>query len=339
MQQKILSVSIAAYNVENYLPSALESIVNCPLASEIEAIVVNDGSKDETLSIAEEYSNRFPDVVTVINKENGGYGSTINSSIGHAKGKYFRLLDGDDWFDSLELEKLVRFLRHSEADLVVTKYRSVRGADEREEALQQQYDGKVYPVDGRLDSHFSQHMLSFKTSILLTALKAFPITEHVNYTDMEFILKAVIQTRTISYLDVNVYRYRLGREGQSVELRSWFKNIDSACSLAISLSRFYDQEIKTSSILPSAKKWALTWCVNNAFYKCQLIMMMGVGSTYRLKQKNYLLELSHSSPDVFSQIMSKTSVVGYALNDQACRYAISAFPKRCFALLQNVRGR
>lgn len=98
---KLLTISIAAYNVEKYLEKALTSMVCSPTAMEkLEVIIEDDGSTDGTLSIAKKYEKLYPDVYRAIHKENGGYGSTINNSIVLAQGKYFKQLDGDDWFDT-----------------------------------------------------------------------------------------------------------------------------------------------------------------------------------------------------------------------------------------------
>lgn len=340
MTNKVLSVSIAAYNVQGYIDQALNSIIECPLAEDIEAIVVNDGSSDRTLEIATGYATRYPSIINVIDKENGGYGSTINASIKVAAGTYFRLLDGDDWFDSDELAKLVDFLKKTDADVVVTKYRSVRGADERLVKLDQVYDGQTYPIENHLDGQYSQAMLVFRTSRLKDVLVEHPITEHANYTDMEFVLKGVAAMRSISYLDSEVYQYRLGREGQSVELRSWFSHIDIACKIAAIMSKYYEENIRPlGAISQGVKDWACKWCVDNASYKCKLITMMGVGGASMSNLKHYLELLHDSSPAVFKGVMEKRPHDRYALENDALRYTLSALPSRLFAIIQSIRGR
>ena len=92
---KILTISIAAYNVEKFLRSTLNSLCEQTVIEDLEIFVVDDGSTDETLCIAQEYEKKFPDSFFAVHKENGGYGSTVNYSIAHATGKYFKLLDGD----------------------------------------------------------------------------------------------------------------------------------------------------------------------------------------------------------------------------------------------------
>ena len=118
---KLLSISIAAYNVENFLKGTLDSLLaDEETLAKMEVIVVNDGSKDRTAEIAREYCDRYPESFRLIDKENGGYGSTINSAVRVASGKYFRLLDGDDWYFTENQKGYVEFLEKTEADIVLT---------------------------------------------------------------------------------------------------------------------------------------------------------------------------------------------------------------------------
>ena len=118
---KKLSVIIPAYNAERFLAKCVASIAEQTYEN-IEIIVVNDGSKDSTLKIAEEYENKYPGSVIVIDKENGGHGSTINSSLIRASGKYYKIVDSDDWVETENLDKLVSILKNSDEDLIVNSY-------------------------------------------------------------------------------------------------------------------------------------------------------------------------------------------------------------------------
>lgn len=97
MMEKILTVSVAAYNVEKTIARTLDSCCADGVREQLEVIIVNDGSKDGTVDVVRSYCKRYPDTFKLIDKENGGYGSTLNCSIRAATGKYFKPLDGDDW--------------------------------------------------------------------------------------------------------------------------------------------------------------------------------------------------------------------------------------------------
>ena len=116
---KIISIIIASYNVEDYLERNLSSIVKACHRDEVEAVVINDGSTDGTLAIAQKFQTEYPEVVKVINKPNGHYGSCINAALKIATGKYFRIVDADDWVGTEALDSLIERLQTSDVDLAI----------------------------------------------------------------------------------------------------------------------------------------------------------------------------------------------------------------------------
>lgn len=220
---KVLSISIAAYNVERYLENTLSSLCVPGVIDDIEVLIVNDGSKDSTAKIAKKYCERYPNSFFLLNKENGGYGSTINASLKVATGKYYKLLDGDDWFDSENLSSFIKELRSSVADIIYTNYTSFQEPFMFETI-------EVFPwspnVLFRVEdvNVLSMHGIAVKTALLQN--KGVLITEHCFYTDVEFTLKALSLGVTVEYIPMNIYCYRLGVEGQSVSLKGMLKHID-----------------------------------------------------------------------------------------------------------------
>ena len=135
MQEKLLTVSIAAYNVEPYLRETVASLLRQEdLIELLDILIVNDGSRDQTGEIAHELAARYPQSIRVIDQPNGGYGSTINASLQMARGRYYRLLDGDDWYDADSLRTFLRFLSDCASDLVITPYVEVRDQKTRVDA-------------------------------------------------------------------------------------------------------------------------------------------------------------------------------------------------------------
>ena len=118
---KILTISIAAYNVEKFLFETLSSL-KCKNLDKLEVIIVNDGSKDGTVDVANSFIESYPNTFKIINKENGGYGSTINKGIEFATGKYFKQLDGDDKFDTENLDKFIEELEKIDVDIAYTPF-------------------------------------------------------------------------------------------------------------------------------------------------------------------------------------------------------------------------
>ena len=119
---KLLSLIIPTYNMEALLPRCLDSLLVPATLERLEVMVVNDGSRDGSLAVATGYKERFPQTVTVIDKPNGNYGSTINAALPVAQGKYVKVLDSDDWFDTAALVAFLDELESVEADMVVTHF-------------------------------------------------------------------------------------------------------------------------------------------------------------------------------------------------------------------------
>ena len=122
MEEKILTIVIPSYNVEEYLDECLQSFINSSVMNDVEVLIINDGSLDSTPDIAIKYQEQYPDTFRLINKENGGHGSTINTGVAEAKGKYFKVVDGDDWVNTQSFVELVMRLKKTDIDLVASQY-------------------------------------------------------------------------------------------------------------------------------------------------------------------------------------------------------------------------
>lgn len=118
MKEKILTVVIPIYQIEAYLRQCLNSFVIKETMEDVEVLMVNDGSRDGSVKIAEEFERLYEGTFILINKENGGHGSAINKGIELAKGTYFKVVDGDDWVDPSAFVRLVEVLKTSNADVV-----------------------------------------------------------------------------------------------------------------------------------------------------------------------------------------------------------------------------
>lgn len=282
---KLLSISIAAYNVEDYLADTLESIVRCSGIEKIEVIIVNDGSTDGTARVAREYCNSHPDSVVLIDKPNGGYGSTINASLAVAAGKYYRLVDGDDWCDTDALADFVNYLSQCDADMVVTPFVTVRGGDESLCSVDGiSYDGVDKPLEECLESDFPMHAVTFKTEMLRKG--AIDITEHAFYTDREFVVKCVALAKSVAFVDCDVYRYRLGRDGQSISWKSWFKNIDGANRVSLEMVRYYCDSANAGLKEPLLS-WLKNEVVGTAANKFRVMLFMGPSEVNRRRMTDY----------------------------------------------------
>lgn len=224
---KVLSVSVAAYNVSAYIRECLDCFLEASVLDRCEVIVVDDGSKDDTAIIVQEYVDKYPDTFKLVQKENGGWGSTLNTSIPIATGKYFRQLDGDDFLNSEQLKEFLDLLETTDADVVDSYYREFRdgtydiiGTITTDESIPRERKLKIDEVSGRYD--IAMHMFTFKTKILQR--NNIRMAEHCFYTDVEFIIKAFSRCETIIFTELVVYMYRLGRDGQSMSIDGFIKH-------------------------------------------------------------------------------------------------------------------
>lgn len=242
---KILSIIIAAYNVEAYLENTLRSCVleEQELQAEYEVLVVNDGSKDRTSAIAREFMSRYPDVFRVIDKPNGGYGSVINEGIKAAEGKYFKLLDGDDWYDTQALAEIVRRLRDCDSDIVLTDYVMVHEGSGRRDVVK--YAGlkpnEKLPVSALREQNktLAMHGICYKIDVLRHL--PVPITEHCFYTDTEYLIYGLAYVKSAIYYPIGLYQYRIGLEGQSVSVTGLMKHIGDLEKVIANLDAFYER--------------------------------------------------------------------------------------------------
>ena len=106
---KLLSIAIPCYNSQSYMRKCVESLL--PGGDDVEIIIVNDGSKDETATIAEEYAVRYPSIVKTVHQENGGHGEAVNAGLRNATGLYFKVLDSDDWVDAEAYQSIIKNLK------------------------------------------------------------------------------------------------------------------------------------------------------------------------------------------------------------------------------------
>jgi len=231
MQNKILTIVVPTYNTEKYLPRCLSSLLFDKKTNEkIELIVVNDGSKDSSLEIARFYEAKYPNTVSVIDKENGGHGSTINAGLKVASGKYFRVVDSDDWVNIDDFPDYVNALEKEDADMIITDY-------SREEVasgvsisstfidlieINVLYDVNSFDFSTLKDKRFGMANITYKTKILNEA--NLYLDEKMFYVDMEYIILPAPYIKTFKYLDFDIYRYFLGRAEQSVSTKSYVKN-------------------------------------------------------------------------------------------------------------------
>lgn len=217
--EKVISIIIPTYNMEEYLDKCLSSLIIDGM-ERVEVVVVNDGSRDGSLAIAQSYAERFPESFVVIDKPNGNYGSCINAGLYRASGKYVKVLDADDSFYTDNFAEMVSMLETLDVDLFLTDFVRIYSNREKRATLSRFPSGVVMDFakeclqeKKRLWSIW-MHNIAYKRENLIDI--NYTQSEGIFYTDNEWKFKPMATVKSAYYWDRPVYRYLLDREGQSV---------------------------------------------------------------------------------------------------------------------------
>lgn len=248
---KKLTIIIPCYNVEKYLDKTLSSMTTIKKLNECEIIVVNDGSNDGTLDIANMYLKQYPESIKVINKENGGHGSAVNAGVKKSNGQYICVVDGDDWIKSETLDLMIERMSSLDVDLIITNYCTVNidtGKIENK-VFSGIEDSKIHDIKQiNIEKHnFTMPTLCYNKKILnKSKLK---LQEKTYYVDEEFCLLPFSEVKTVYYIKEIFYYYRIGNINQSISSQNQVKKIEDKIKVAKKLLENYkikdlDNEIK-----------------------------------------------------------------------------------------------
>lgn len=277
---KLLSLIIPTYNMEALLPRCLDSLLVPGALERLEAMVVNDGSKDGSLAIANSYKERFPDTVTVIDKPNGNYGSTINAALPVAQGKYIRILDSDDWVRSDSLIRFLDTLENLETDMAITHFTILHEGGKKELVKYNDYGrepfdyGKTYLLDDVLKEgyikYFLMHGLTYRTQLLRDM--GYRQTEGISYTDTEWCCYPVFKAQTVTFLDIDLYQYNMAREGQTMDPKVISRSLSQMEKMLRQLITFFET-FDTDSLSETRLSFLKRYYSNRIrfLYKCHLV--------------------------------------------------------------------
>ena len=252
---KLLSIAIPCYNSEGYMRNCIESLL--PGGDEVEILIVDDGStKDHTGDIADEYEAKYPGICRAIHQENGGHGEAVNAGLRAATGIYFKVVDSDDWVNGEAyqevLETLRRFVMGEDTlDMLVTNFVYEKQGAKHKRVMQYRTalprreligwkDVKVFI----LGQYILMHSVVYRTEMLRECGLELP--KHTFYVDNIFVFQPLPFVKTLYYLDVNFYRYYIGRADQSVNEQIMIGRIDQQIKVTKLMLGYY-REAKISS--------------------------------------------------------------------------------------------
>jgi len=243
---KYITFAVPCYNSENYMRHCIETLLTGK--DDVEILVIDDGSKDNTLQIAKEYQKKYPTIVKAIHKENGGHGSGVNKGLELATGLYYKVVDSDDWVDEDSLRKVLDSIKMLEkkkklVDMMIVNYVYEKDNSKKEIHYKRTLpENKIFTWDEvgkfKADAYLLMHSVIYNTKFLKeTNLK---LPEHTFYVDNIFVYYPLPKIKTMYYLNVPFYRYFIGREDQSVNESVMIKRIDQQIFVTKTMIDFFD---------------------------------------------------------------------------------------------------
>lgn len=271
---KLLTIVVPVYNTEKYMRKCLGSLIVPDFLSQLEVLIVIDGSPDNSISIANEYAEKYPHTFLVVDKENGGHGSAINKGLQLATGKYFRVLDSDDWFDSDNFEKYLNILSREDSDIVMTQiirdYVETGSSYEwREAGLTREDYGKPLSFDVlyRVNfDFFAMARCSYKTEHLKRHSLKF--LEKRSFEEAILHVFSLLFAEKVTFYDMPIYHYFLSRPDQSVKQKMSLKNCNDWAAVIKQMIEVYISkqsdldEIKRQFFIKAIKSY-----VNNHYFR------------------------------------------------------------------------
>lgn len=229
-----ITFTVPCYNSESYMERCIDTLLSGE--ERVEIIIVDDGSTDRTGEIADNYARNYPEIVKVIHQENGGHGAGVNAGLKHAAGRYFKVVDSDDWIEETELYRLLQKIEQwdredTRVDLIVCNYiydHLYEGKRKRMGYGNVLKEGEICTWNeiGRFrpSQYLVMHSLFFRTDVLKRAGVKLP--KHTFYVDNIFANQPLPYVKSICYLNLDMYHYFLGREDQSVNEKVLMERID-----------------------------------------------------------------------------------------------------------------
>ena len=277
---KLLSIGIPSYNSEGFMRKCIESLL--PGGEEVEIIIVNDGSKDGTAAIADEYAAKYPTIVKAVHQENGGHGEAVNAGLRNATGLYYKVVDSDDWVNEEAylkiLNKLAELVKSGDmVDMLISNYVYEKEGRKRKKVMQYRTafpTDTVFTWDDVKFLHVGQYILMHSVIYRTQMLKdcGLELPKHTFYVDNIYVYHPLPYVRKMYYMDVNFYRYYIGREGQSVQEEIMIGRID--------------QQIRVNKILiDDCDVWKLKNKKLRNYMLSYLEIMMTVSSILAIRSK------------------------------------------------------
>lgn len=321
MDTKLITYAIPCYNSAEYMDTCVKSILACG-RDDIEVIIVDDGStKDDTLAKAQAWEQTHPGIVRAIHQENGGHGAAVMTGLENARGLYFKVVDSDDWLDNdaniAMLDKLASF--DEPLDLMLVNYVYEHVADNTREVMNYH---RMFPEDRvftwdecghfGLTKYILMHSVVYRTQMLRDCGLTLP--RHTFYVDNIFVYVPLPACERIYYMDIDLYRYFIGREDQSVNESVMIGRIDQQLRVTrIMIDSFHLEKDVRSERLQSYMRNYLTMMM----VICTVFSMMSGRADKEQLRADIWRYLREHDPKTYTKIRRSVMGVGTHLPGRA----------------------
>lgn len=306
---KLLSITVPCYNSEKYMRKCIDSLL--PGGEDVEILIVDDGSTDATAAIADEYAEKYPSIVKAIHKENGGHGSAVNTGIENAAGLYFKVVDSDDWVSDTAyreiLDKLTELTGGEEVlDMLIANYVYEKEGEKRKKVIRYRHvlpEDEIFTWNDVHRFHKGQYILMhsviFRTKLLKDCGLKLP--EHTFYVDNLFVFEPLPYVKKMYYMDVNFYRYYIGRADQSVNEKVMIGRIDQQLKVNKIMVDYVTAKKQFLATYKKLRNYMLNYL--DIITTVSSIMLICSGTDENLEKKNELWKyIKQKDPFVFFRL-------------------------------------
>ena len=312
---KLLSVAIPCYNSENYMRHAVETLLVG--GDDVEIIIVDDGSSDHTYEIGQELEAAHPGIVRVVHQENAGHGGAVNTGLREATGLYFKVVDSDDWVKEeafLEALATLKELVHdgTNLDMFICNYVYEKVGEKKKKVIHYR---NCMPQDCVFTwedvSHFRtgqfilMHSVIYRTKLLRECGLELP--QHTFYVDNIYVYYPLPMVKTMYYKDLNLYRYFIGRDDQSVNENNMMKRIDQQLLVTRTIIDLHDlTKVKPAHLRSYMTKYLMIMMTISS------VFLMKIGTEEALQKKDELWDYLNTKnkkmfKDVSRTVLGKSS--------------------------------
>ena len=313
---KLLTLAVPCYNSQDYMGRCIESLLAG--GDEVEILIIDDGSTDLTGELADKYQEKYPGIIRAIHQENGGHGEAVNTGIKNAEGIYFKVVDSDDRLDAKAYKQVLDKLRELTGgdkvlDMMLCNFVYDKDGARRKKIMHYESSVPIEDLIGwsqtkrfRKGRYILMHSVIYRTKLLQNCGMVLP--KHTFYVDNIYVFEPLPYVKTLYYLPVNLYRYYIGREDQSVNEKNMISRIDQQITVTkLMIDYFRDTKVENGRLRRYMRNYLEIMMVISS------IFLIKAGDKESLDKKRQLWEYLRSR-DLPSYYLIRHSMLGESMN-------------------------